>query len=160
MEEDIVRALIHESGHAVVAVLQEIPCDGIYYLKDRKRFCTIAYFPPELLKEHYLFYAGGVAAERIFYGKEECGPSKADKSVFDKAGAPVFENTVNEIQPILLGKKKEMDTLKAKLIPKVAQGGIGLCLLPDTYKSLNGTDERCALLLSKVELENVIQQSK
>jgi hypothetical protein len=158
MEEDVVRALIHESGHAVVAVLQQILCDGIYYLKDKRRFCTIAYFPTELLKEHYLFYAGGVAAERIFYGKEECGPSKADKSVFDKAGAPVFEITVHEIQPILLGRKEEIEMLRAKLIEKVAQGGIGLCLLPDTYKSLNGADERCALLLSKDDVEGVVHR--
>ncbi len=43
MEEDIIRALIHESGHAIVTVSHDIPCDGIYYLKDRKKFCTIAY---------------------------------------------------------------------------------------------------------------------
>lgn len=158
MEEAVVRALVHESGHAVVAVLQQIRCDGVFYLKDKKKFCAIAYLPPKLLQEHYLFYAGGVAAERIFYGKEEYGPSEADKSVFDTVGAPIFDITVNEIQPILLDRRKEIEMLTARLIEKVSRGGIGLRLLPDIYKSLNGANERCALLLSNDDVECVVQR--
>jgi hypothetical protein len=157
MDEDIVRALIHESGHAVTAALQEVYCHGIYYLKDRKRFCAIADIPQEPLKNHYLVYAGGAAAERIFYGKEEDGPSRADMAFFERVGAPVFEDTVKELQPILLGKKGEIEILKVKLISTVSRGGPALCFLPDTYKSVNGISERCALLLSNNELEDIIQ---
>ncbi len=49
--------------------------------------------------------------------------------------------------------------VRTKLMGRVNRGGVGLCLLPDTYKLLNGNHERCALLLSNDELATMIQRS-
>jgi hypothetical protein len=137
MEEDVRRALFHESGHAAMAVLQKIKCDDIYYLKDRKNFCTVAYFLPQLSKEDYMFYAGGVAAERIVYGREDVSASAHDRIVFEKDGAPGFEETVSEAKSILLSKLTEIETIKMKLWQAVARGGLGCRDLPDIYKVLS-----------------------
>jgi len=158
MEEDVRRALLHESGHAVMAVLQKIKCDGIYYLKDRKKFCTIAYFPPQLSKGDYVFHASGVAAERIFYPREDVDASAHDRIVFEKDGAPGFEETVSEAKSILLNKKTEIETIEMKLWKTVARGGVGCRDLPDIYKVLSDTKERCAELMSIKTLETEIHE--
>jgi hypothetical protein len=41
MEAEWERAFAHESGHALMAVLQGIPCHGICFEKDSGKFCTL-----------------------------------------------------------------------------------------------------------------------
>src|SRR5271168_5052308 len=111
MEEVYGRAFVHESGHALMAVLQEIPCHGIYYEKDSSKFCALVEpLPPpsDLSKKHYLFLAASTAAEQITYGDQDDDGGNSDKKDFGNPGAPPLQATINEAQAILLGKARQL----------------------------------------------------
>lgn len=59
------RAFAHESGHALMAVLQGIPCHGICFERDSGKFRTLTPLPSpgELSKKDYLVFAASTAAE-------------------------------------------------------------------------------------------------
>ena len=57
--------IAHESGHALMALLQGIPCHGIYFERgeDGGRFCALFANPSDKRsKKDYLVSAAGVAA--------------------------------------------------------------------------------------------------
>jgi hypothetical protein len=57
LERNWGRALVHESGHAIMAVLEGIECRGICYNKTLNKFCAVTMLPPDSQynKKHYLF---------------------------------------------------------------------------------------------------------
>src|SRR5712671_6633242 len=124
MEEEWGRAFVHESGHALMAVLQGIPCYGIYYEKDSRKFCAlIEPLPPpaHFSKKHYLFLAASSAAEQIKYGDQDDDGAKSDRADFESLGAPTFQETLDEARVVLLGKARQLKRLVSKLKAKVRQ---------------------------------------
>ncbi len=72
MEKEWGRPIVHESGHALMAVIQEIPCRGIAKQRaaDGGRFCTLVAQQTLNSKSpgYFLFLAAGAAAEELIYG--------------------------------------------------------------------------------------------
>lgn len=158
-EQEYGRAFVHESGHALMAVLQSIPCHGIYYEKASGRFCAIADLPPdsELSNKHYLFLAASSAAELIIYGDEDGDGANSDRKPFANPGAPPFEVTAKEAYAIVLGKKRQLKRLISTLKSKCRQVEYDLAALPE--KHMDGTNLAYAVLISREELESAVQNS-
>jgi hypothetical protein len=160
MEHEWGRAFVHESGHALMAVLQGIPCYGIYYEENSGKFCAlIEPLPPpaDLSKKHYLFLAASGAAEQITYGNQDDDGGKSDRGDFENPGAPSFQETVNEAQVILRGKVRQLKRLVSKLKAKVRQADYDVGRLPEV--GMDGSDKKYAVLLSKEELEDALRRS-
>jgi hypothetical protein len=160
MEEEYGRAFVHESGHALMAVLQEIPCHGICYEKDSSKFCALIDPlppPPDLSKKHYLFLVASSAAEQITYGDQDDDGGKSDKAAFGNPGAPPLKETINEAHAILLGKARQLKRLVSKLKAKVRNANYDLGSLPEV--GMDGSNKKYAVLLSRTELEDAVHHS-
>jgi len=119
--EQLKPIFVHESGHAVMAVLQGLPCSGIFLHSesDGVRFCAIATPHEPLTKGDYLQAAAGAAAELIFY--EQFDPSRADcdRQDFELPGAPSWGETVEEALIILRGQRENLQILASLVECKV-----------------------------------------
>jgi hypothetical protein len=157
LEETWGRALVHESGHALMAALQEIPCRGIYYDKTARKFSVIADLPmeSEYTKKHYIFLTASSAAELVTYGNQDEDAAKSDRLAFQKAGAPSIEDTLNEARTMLLENKRKLKRLVSKLKAKCREVDLNLGALPET--EMDGSDHKFGILLSKQELEDAVR---
>lgn len=160
MEQEWGRAFVHESGHALMAVLQRILCHGIYYQRTEKggKFCTL--IPPkppsERTKEDYLFLAAGAAAENLVYGDHDEGAAGADKRDFDQPNSPAFEESFTGASEILCTKKRHLKRLVSMLKATVRKVDYDLGRLTDL--GMDGSDQRYLMLLSKEELANAVDR--
>lgn len=61
-------AIVHESGHALMALLKGFPCHGICFGRYEGKFCVLLGEIPkdQSRKDYYLASAAGVAAELLF----------------------------------------------------------------------------------------------
>jgi hypothetical protein len=159
MEETWGRAFAHESGHALMAVLTDIPCNGICYSKTDKKFCTQVMLPSstEYSKSHYLFLVAGSAAELIIYGDQDEGAARSDRVAFSEACAPPLDETVNEARAILQSKSRQLKRLRSMLKAKVRQADYNVSLLPEI--GMDGSDAKFAVLLTEAELEDAVRRS-
>jgi len=126
-EEDWCHALIHESGHAVMAALQTIPCYGIFLKQTKMKACALIEPLPlssELSDKHFLFLAAGSAAERNTFGKADLEGSRDDRWLFGKRQGTTFDEKVTEAEAILMNKKPLIERLASRLdeIVKKADG--------------------------------------
>jgi hypothetical protein len=162
------RALVHESGHALMAVLQGITCHGICFETNSGTFCTVTPFrsPGELSKKDYLFFAASTAAELLlcrFPDAEAAGTSwiqlgaATDSNYFQTPGAPSREETVGEAVTILLGRIKQLQRLASLLRNKVRERDCDLSRLPLLGKEASG--KKFVVLLSKKELEDALPRN-
>ena len=160
MEQEWGRAFVHESGHALMAVLQGILCQGIYYQRTEKggKFCTL--IPPkqpsERTKEDYLFLAAGAAAEKLVYGDNDENAAGADKRDFDQPDSPAFDECLNEASEILSSKRRHLKRLRSMLKTTVRNVDYDLDRL--TELGMDGSDQRYLMLLSKEELGNAVDR--
>ena len=84
--------LVHESGHALMAVVHDIECPGICYERGAGKFCTPGRSPNPPEQWAYALAAGGVAAERVIYGPDHnSGGAAGDKTIFNRVNAPSFD---------------------------------------------------------------------
>jgi len=154
MEQEWGRAFVHESGHALMAVLQGISCHGIYYQRTENggKFCTL--IPPkppsERTKEDYLFLAAGAAAENLVYGDNDEDAAGADKRDFDQPNSPAFEECLKEASTILYSERRHLKRLRSMLKATVRKVDYDLGRL--TELGMDGSDQRYLVLLSKEEL--------
>jgi hypothetical protein len=158
MEEEWGHPFVHESGHALMAILQEIPCYGICYERDNEKFCSI--IPPnpsgERAKKDYLVSAAGIAAELLIYGYNDSDAAGADRRDFDTPDSPSPEEMINEARGILSGNKRHLKRLISMLKAKVRQVDFDLGRLPQT--EMEGSEKRYLILLSKEELEAAVHR--
>ncbi len=158
-ESDVEQALVHESGHALMAVLQGITCPGICFDRDEGKFCAPGPppKPPEQWpRQDYLFSAAGVAAEKVIYGRNhDSAGAGADRKDFESLNAPPFEQTVSEAYEILSGEDMRLKRLTSGLMAKVKGLGFNFSSLPTT--ETNG--KWLPLLLKREELEAAVHQS-
>lgn len=161
MEEVWGRAFVHESGHALMAVLQEIPCHGVCYERTESggRFCTLG--PPnppgERKRKDYLFLAAGCAAENLIYKNHDEQAAGADSRSFDSPDSPPFDKIASEALQTLFPKRRQLKRLVSLLKAKVRQVDFNLNRLPE--KGMDGSDKRYLILLSKEELEAAVCHS-
>jgi hypothetical protein len=157
LEEKWGRVLVHESGHALMAVLKGIHCHGIYYDRTANQFCALTdpTPEPEHLKKHYMCSAAGAAAELVIYGNRDEEDATSDRSAFQGAGAPSFQDTLNEAQALLRGSEGKLRRLVSKLKSKCLQVDLDLGALPEV--GLDGSDHKFAVLMPRDELESVLR---
>ena len=158
-ESDVEQALVHESGHGLMAVVQGITCSGICFDRDEGKFCALGPppKPPEQMSmKDYLFSAAGVAAEKVIYGRDHGSRGAgADRKDFESFNAPPFEQTVSEAYEILSGEGMRLTRLTSRLMAKVKELGFNFSSLPTT--EANG--KRLPVLLNREELEAAVHQS-
>jgi hypothetical protein len=159
MEREWGRAFVHESGHALMAVLQEIPCHGIFYEfhDDKGKFCTLADLPTpaEYSKGHYLFLTASTAAELVIYGNQDDDAAKSDRASFGNSGAPPLQETIDEAQTIVSARKRHIKNLVAQLKANMRQADYDVGRLPEITKN----DKRYAVLLPKEEVEALVREA-
>jgi len=156
MEATWGRALVHESGHALAAVLEGIHCDGIYYDKSAQKFSTlIAPLPPpdQMNKGHYRFLLASSAAEDAIYADHDEAGATSDRSHFQNSGAPALEETLDEVRATVNGKKRQIRRIVSKMKSAIRAADYNMANLPDL--GVNGTTARYAILLTKDELEKL-----
>lgn len=160
MEEEWGRAFVHESGHALMATLQELPCHGIYYQKSEKagKFCTLVPTKPadERTNKDYLFLAAGAAAENLIYNSHDEEAAGADKRDFDLPEAPEFDDAFKDASGILLAKKRHIKRLVSMLKAKVRRVDFDLGRLPEI--GMDGSQQRYSVMLSTEELEAAVRR--
>lgn len=161
MEKEWGHAFVHESGHALMATLHEIPCYGVYYQRTENsgKFCTL--IPPkppsERTAKDYLFSAAGSAAEKLIYGIHDEEAARADKTDFGSLDSPSFDEALKDASKILSVKRRHLKRLISMLKAKVRQVDYNLGRLPEM--GMGGTDKRYLMLLSKDELESAVNHS-
>jgi hypothetical protein len=158
LEEHWGRALVHESGHALFAVLEDIPCYGIRFDKTAKKFCATVELPPEsaYTKKHYLFLTAGSAAELVIYGDQDADAAESDRLAFQNEGSPSLQDTLNEAHTAILKSKRKLKRLVSKLKAKCLQVNLNLGALPEV--GMDGSDHVFGVLLTKEELEDSVRQ--
>jgi len=149
---------IHESGHALICLLLRLPCEGVAYDKTDPRFCTLVELPPpeKYTEDHYLFFAAGVAAERIVPCTDDAEQYKegadADRAFFpdDKS----FEQAVSKATAILAEHGTKIEAVRSALMKKAK----GLkCKLDCPERTANG---HCyAFILNTQEIKHVLESS-
>jgi hypothetical protein len=159
MEQEWGRAFVHESGHALMAVLKKIPCHGIFYEKQSGKFCALTDMPSstELSQEHYLFLTASSAAELLIYGNVDDDGAKSDRSFFANPGAPPLTETAQEAMAIVSNKKRQLKRLVSSLKAKCRRVDYNLLALPE--KRMDGTNLIYAILLSREELESAVNRA-
>jgi hypothetical protein len=156
IEELLEPVFVHESGHALVAALLSIPCDGISYQKDFDggRFC--AEFPgghsAAVSKEECLVSAAGAAAELLVHPDRESEGAAIDREDFNESSALSFDEAMTEAHALLLKQKRKLRRLVSILKQRVRGVDFDLARLPE--KQLDG--KLYGVLLSKEDLHEAL----
>lgn len=149
----------HESGHALMALLQGIPCHGIYFERGEGggRFCALfANSSGRRSRKDYLVSAAGVAAELLIYPDRNSEGAEADREDFDASDAPSFDDTVSEACQILATEGRTLENLISKLKTRVKSVDFDLSRLPEV--GMDGNDRRYLILLDEDELKTLVVQ--
>ena len=144
----------HEGGHALMALIQSVPCEGIYFERESERFCAL--FPPSAggrTEVDYLVSAAGVAAELLNCPDRNSVGDGADRAEFDFPSAPSFDEAVEEACVILSRNRETLDHLVLILWAKVRSVDFDLGQLQE--KRIG--EMRYRVLLSQEELEAVVR---
>jgi hypothetical protein len=114
-DEELEQVFIHESGHALVAGLLNIPCDGICYQKDLGGGMFCAVLPgghgAAVSKQECLVSAAGVAAQLLLYPDRESEGAGKDREDFSESSALSFEEAVTASRALLLKEKRKLRRL-------------------------------------------------
>jgi hypothetical protein len=158
LERNWGRGLVHESGHALMAVLENIDCRGICYNKTSNKFCAITMLParPAYEKKHYMFLAASSASENIIYGNYDEDGARADKLAFEDAAAPLFQDTLDEAQAKVLCSKRQLELLVSKLKAKCLQANLNVEAFPEEI-GMDGSTDKFGVLMTKQELEDAVR---
>lgn len=156
MEQEWGPVFAHESGHALMALLQGIPCSGIYFERGDGKFCAVLASPSDTMSnEDYLVSAAGVAAELLVYQNSNSDGAAADRADFVSPDAPSFDEKVNEARLILSGEMVTLETIISILKARVRSVEFDLSCLPEV--GMDGSANRYLTLLSKEKLEAAVR---
>jgi hypothetical protein len=122
-DEQLKIAAVHESSHAVMAVLRDLPCWGIFLQGEHDqvdvKFCCLVTNGTPLEKSDYLHSAAGAAGELLFFGEYDYGPTDLDRMIFTRPGAPSWDETVEEARSILTAEREKIQTIVSLVEEKV-----------------------------------------
>lgn len=151
------RAFVHESGHAVMAVLQEISCSGIYYNLTEDKFCNVPDLPDAdaYTRRDYLYLTAGTAAENLIYGDPGDGANLDKECYFENPAAPSWEKTFNESEQILSASLGQLKSVVARLHATLNKAKGRIAFLPQI--GMDGTDTKFAVLMDGEELEDIVK---
>jgi len=152
--KDFLRMSVHESGHALMAHLQQVACGGIWFEENSERFASMTDLPvsTELSREHYLVLAAGSAAEKLFFDGYCPTGAASDAEYFKGVKAPNFDQTVNEAGIVFRRHKSNIRQVQLVLKDKFKAAKHQPRNLPKTaykgkaYRVLLSGDELAAML--------------
>jgi hypothetical protein len=164
--DELERVAIHESGHAVMAVIQGIPCRGVFFAYEPSevgvagdvrggRFCTPVGNSPPWKKSDYLQATAGAAAEKLFFKGYNRRASLNDREMFSSAGAPEWDATVDEAKMILAKNSEIISKMATTIIYK--HQNIPMKLWPD--RGMSGKSTRFKQILSEEEVIQIARGS-
>ncbi len=163
--EELKRVAVHESGHAVMAVIQGMPCYGMFFTYEPQevqatgdsdgRFCMLVKNSSPWKKGDYLQAAAGAGAERLFFGDYEQAGSRADRIEFSAPDGPEWEATVEEARAILEGKKDKIATLAEAF--ELTHQNIAIDDCPD--RGMNGSTTRFREMMSEERVRQIIEST-
>jgi hypothetical protein len=159
-ERDWCHALIHESGHALMAAIQTIRCYGIFLKQTKIKACALIEplpAPSGLSNKHYLFLAAGSAAERNTYGEADFEGSRDDRKLFGSPQGTTFDGKVTEAEAILQTKKTLIENLASRADEIVKRAGGDFSSLRVQRVDTCGVIEDYWVLLSEQELIEELQ---
>jgi hypothetical protein len=155
-DRELEQVFIHESGHALVAALLNIPCDGICYQKDLDGGMFCAVFPgghsAAVSKQECLVSAAGVAAELLVHPDRESEGAGKDREDFSESSALSFEKAVTASRAILLKEKRKLRRLVSMAKQRMREVDCDLGRLAE--KEIDG--KVYGVLLSKEDLNEVL----
>jgi hypothetical protein len=156
LEEQWGHPLLHESGHALAAVLQGIPCHGIYWQKGVGvgKFCALSPAPVEYTRNYFVFLAAGSAAELLTYGSYEEETARSDRVPFERSDAPSYDEAVKEAQELLSQNKRTLKRLVSMLKATCLRADLNISNLPE--RGMDGSDEKFNELMTEDELRKAI----
>jgi len=159
-EKDWCHALIHESGHALMAALQGIRCYGIFLKQIGMRAAALIEPLPAssgLSDGHYLFLAAGSAAERNTFGEADFDGSRDDRRLFGSPRGTTFDGRVTEAEAILQTKKALIENLASRVDAIVKRADGDFSSLRTQKVNLSGVIEDFWVLLDEQELMEELQ---
>jgi hypothetical protein len=161
--EEMKRVAVHESGHAVMAVIQGIVCHGVFLAYEPNelgpggkiegiRFCVPAGNNPPWKKSDYLQSAAGAGAEELFFKDYNLGASAIDREMFSTPGAPEWEATVDEAKMILAKNSETVSQMAEAIILK--HQNVPMRLWPD--RGMGNRSTRFKEILSNEEVLQMV----
>jgi len=162
--EELKRVAVHESGHAVMAVMQGIQCHGLFFAYEPDEslaihgghFCVPCGNNPPWKKADYLQSAAGAGAEKLFFGGYNRAASEDDRQMFSTTGAPKWETTVDEAREILAKSSEAITQMAEAVITKYQN--VPMNLWPD--RGMNGRTTRFKQILSDEEVRQIVATVK
>jgi hypothetical protein len=150
--------LVHESGHALAAILQGIPCYGIYWKKgvSTGKFCALSPEPTEYDRKYFVFLAAGSAAELLTYGSYDEDTARSDKVPFERSDAPSYDEAVKEAQELLSQNKQTLERLVSMLKATCLCANLNISNLPE--RGMDGSADRFNELMPEAELREAIER--
>jgi len=120
--KELRRVALHEASHAVMAVLGDLPCWGIFVQGSGFdcMFCTIVTSGQPLGKSDFLHAAAGAAGHLVIFGGYSQPTTNADREIFAEQGAPSWDETVEEARAVLAPEREKIEAL-ASLIEETVK---------------------------------------
>jgi hypothetical protein len=154
--EQLKNTAVHETAHAVMSVLKDLPCWGIFLQHEPNEaafmFCTVIENGKPLGKSDYLQSAAGAAGELVFFGEYSYPETDKDRMIFAESGAPSWEQTVEEARIILTEEREKIQRLGSLVEDKVRYA-------PDSAvrtRRMNGDTRLFRELVNAGKLYNVL----
>jgi hypothetical protein len=160
-EKDWLHALVHESGHAIIASLKEITCHGVFLKQFPLKASVLVNPLPQpsaMSNDLRLYLAAGSAAEKTVFGEADLEGSGADRLLFGEPQGTTFDEKVTEAEAILSDKKPQIERLAARLheIVEGANGDFNGFPIQQVNQPGSAATEDFWVLLNKSELAEEI----
>lgn len=136
------RALVHEAGHAVVALHLGFRVERIEIANGFPRLIVSDFDNAERASaERYLVLAGGIASERRSFGNYDQDAVGADQRGIETRGGGPITNYVSDALQILNVNKARLDSLVKRLTLNSIVAGTEAQFSsdPDTYEIMDAT---------------------
>jgi len=149
------RVFLHESGHALMAVLRRMPCYGIAYLREKDTAVTLVQpLPAQKADSDRLFLGAGSAAEATKYSGMSFFGAKDDRR--RHGGTPAqFNQSVETAYDILLGRLETLRNLVSRVQSNFEQAGQEFDKLPQCDVRIDNVLKKVGMLLSEAELRDI-----
>jgi hypothetical protein len=149
------RVFLHESGHALMAVLQGVTCYGIAYLSEKDvAFTPVPPLPVQKTDAHRLFLGAGSAAEATKYSGMSFFGAKDDRKQHGGTTAQ-FNQSVEGAYNILLGQLDILEALASKVQSNFERAGSDFSKLPQCDMRIDNVVKKVGVLLPVAELNDI-----